>query len=174
MNHVIAGVETEGSLHVVTGSKDRSLRLYKVKKLLFYLLTQNLTLSIIIYFLYVSLWLGLLKCDPSVSVDYPKRVGAYKILRGHTSSVQSIAVDPSSDLVINHSIWSFTSMFIAIFTYCDHVSFWPLISVPSSVLVPGIAPSSCGQLKDPKKTVMLFHWRREGWILTHLNLKSLS
>jgi len=100
MNHVIAGVETEGSLHVVTGSKDRSLRLYKVKKLLFYLLTQNLALSIIIYFLYVSLWLGLLKCDPSVSVDYPKRVGAYKILRGHTSSVQSIAVDPSSDMVI--------------------------------------------------------------------------
>ena len=123
MNHVIAGVETEGSLHVVTGSKDRSLRLYKVKKLLFYLLTQNLALSIIIYFLYVSLWLGLLKCDPSASVDYPKRVGAYKILRGHTSSVQSIAVDPSSDLVINHSIWSFTSMFIAIFTYCIHVSF---------------------------------------------------
>jgi len=85
------GVETEGSLHVVTGSKDRSLRLYK--------------------------------CDTSVSVDYPKRVGAYKILRGHTSSVQSIVVDPSSDLVINHSIWYFTSMFIAIFTSCDHVSF---------------------------------------------------
>jgi hypothetical protein len=35
MNHVIAGVETEGNLHVVTGSKDRSLRLYKVKKLFF-------------------------------------------------------------------------------------------------------------------------------------------
>jgi len=69
------GVETEGSLHVVTGSKDRSLRLYK--------------------------------CDTSVSVDYPKRVGAYKILRGHTSSVQSIVVDPSSDLLCSGS-WDST------------------------------------------------------------------
>jgi hypothetical protein len=30
MNDVVTGSETEGSLHVVTGSKDRSLRLYKV------------------------------------------------------------------------------------------------------------------------------------------------
>ncbi|CAL4891253.1 unnamed protein product [Urochloa decumbens] len=69
------GVETEGSLHVVTGSKDRSLRLYK--------------------------------CDTSVSMDYPKRVGAYKILRGHTSSVQSIAVDPSRDMLCSGS-WDST------------------------------------------------------------------
>ncbi|OEL34721.1 Ribosome biogenesis protein WDR12-like protein [Dichanthelium oligosanthes] len=61
------GVETEGSLHVVTGSKDRSLRLYKF--------------------------------DTSASMDYPKWVGAYKIFRGHTSSVQSIAVDPSRDML---------------------------------------------------------------------------
>ena len=30
LNNVIPGVETDGSLHVVTGSKDRSLRLFKV------------------------------------------------------------------------------------------------------------------------------------------------
>ncbi|TKW35674.1 hypothetical protein SEVIR_2G390300v4 [Setaria viridis] len=69
------GVGTESSLHVVTGSKDRSLRLYK--------------------------------CDTSVSMDYPKRVGAYKILRGHTSSVQSIAVDPSRDMLCSGS-WDST------------------------------------------------------------------
>jgi ribosome biogenesis protein YTM1 len=34
-HYVGAGVETESSLHVVTGSKDRSLRLYKVNVQLF-------------------------------------------------------------------------------------------------------------------------------------------
>ena len=66
----------------------------------FFFISRNLAWPIIIFFLYLSLCLGLLKCDTSVSMDYPKRVGAYKILRGHTSSVQSIAVDPSSDMVI--------------------------------------------------------------------------
>ncbi|TVU19850.1 hypothetical protein EJB05_36025 [Eragrostis curvula] len=61
------GVATEGNLHVVTGSKDRSLRLFK--------------------------------SETSISMDYPKRIGAYKILRGHMSSVQSVAVDPSKEML---------------------------------------------------------------------------
>lgn len=36
MTDVVTGADAEGNLHVVTGSKDRSLRLYKVKVLLFY------------------------------------------------------------------------------------------------------------------------------------------
>lgn len=97
MNDVVTGSETEGSLHVVTGSKDRSLRLYKVV-VPFYLSCP--VCSIVIFFLYPTLCLGLLKCDTSVSMDYPKRVGAYKILRGHTASVKSISVDPSGDMVM--------------------------------------------------------------------------
>ena len=51
MNDVVTGSETEGSLHVVTGSKDRSLRLYKVV-VPFYLST-SLVCSIVIYFSYI-------------------------------------------------------------------------------------------------------------------------
>lgn len=69
------GAEADGCLHVATGSKDRSLCLYK--------------------------------CDTSASMDSPKRVGAYKILRGHTASVQSIAVDPSRDMICSGS-WDST------------------------------------------------------------------
>uniref|UniRef100_A0A0E0AMA9 NLE domain-containing protein n=1 Tax=Oryza glumipatula TaxID=40148 RepID=A0A0E0AMA9_9ORYZ len=61
--------ETEDRLHVVTASKDRSLRLFKF--------------------------------DTSVSI--PKQIGAYKILRGHTSSVQSVAVDPSTNIICSGS-----------------------------------------------------------------------
>uniref|UniRef100_J3MMP5 Ribosome biogenesis protein WDR12 homolog n=1 Tax=Oryza brachyantha TaxID=4533 RepID=J3MMP5_ORYBR len=63
------GCETEDRLHVVTASKDRSLRLFKF--------------------------------DASVTI--PKQTGAYKILRGHTSSVQSIAVNPSADMICSGS-----------------------------------------------------------------------
>ncbi|CAN6184327.1 unnamed protein product [Urochloa humidicola] len=73
------GVETEGSLHVATGSNDRSPHLYKY--------------------------------DASGSMDYPKQVGAYKILRGHTSSVQSIAVDPARDILCSGS-WDSTIKFV--------------------------------------------------------------
>jgi ribosome biogenesis protein YTM1 len=38
LNNVVPGVETDGSLHVVTGSKDRSLRLFKVNLFSFLLL----------------------------------------------------------------------------------------------------------------------------------------
>jgi hypothetical protein len=47
----------------------------------------------------------LLKSEISISMGHPQRIGAYKILRGHTSSVQSVAVDPSKDMVmINISV----------------------------------------------------------------------
>ncbi|XP_047069261.1 ribosome biogenesis protein WDR12 homolog [Lolium rigidum] len=65
------GLDTDGSLHVVTGSKDRSLRLFKF--------------------------------DTSVTMDSPKKIGAYKILPGHSSSVQSIAVDPSRNMICSGS-----------------------------------------------------------------------
>uniref|UniRef100_A0A0E0EE36 Ribosome biogenesis protein WDR12 homolog n=1 Tax=Oryza meridionalis TaxID=40149 RepID=A0A0E0EE36_9ORYZ len=57
--------ETEDRLHVVTASKDRSLRLFKF--------------------------------DTSVSI--PKQIGAYKILRGHTSSVQIEGSEEDGDTV---------------------------------------------------------------------------
>ncbi|KAK3140126.1 hypothetical protein QOZ80_5AG0396340 [Eleusine coracana subsp. coracana] len=69
------GVETKGGLHVVTGSKDRSLCLFK--------------------------------SETSIGMNHPSRIGAYKILRGHTSSVQSIAVDPSKEMLCSGS-WDST------------------------------------------------------------------
>lgn len=69
------GTETDGSLHVVTGSKDRSLRLFKF--------------------------------DTSVTKDSPKQIGAYKILPGHSLAVQSIAVDPSRNMICSGS-WDTT------------------------------------------------------------------
>ena len=173
MNHVIAGVETEGSLHVVTGSKDMSLRLYKVKNLLFFYKPKScLTHYNIFLISFIMPW--------TTEVWYISQYGLPKAGRGLQNSSWAYIISskyrcrPFKWHGNNHSFWSFTSMFIAIFTYCIHVSFWPLLSVPSSVLVPGIAPSSCGLLKDLKKMAMLFHWRREGWILTHLDLKSPS
>jgi hypothetical protein len=40
-NNVIPGAETEGSLHVVSGSKDRSLRLFKVNTSFFLSLSNH-------------------------------------------------------------------------------------------------------------------------------------
>jgi hypothetical protein len=40
-NNVIPGAETEGSLHVVSGSKDRSLRLFKVNTSFFSIIVKS-------------------------------------------------------------------------------------------------------------------------------------
>jgi hypothetical protein len=59
----------------------------------------------------------LLKSETSISVGHPHRIGAYKILCGHTSSVQSVAVDPSKDMVmINISVLNrcFCSAYLSI------------------------------------------------------------
>ncbi|PIM98613.1 Microtubule binding protein YTM1 (contains WD40 repeats) [Handroanthus impetiginosus] len=37
------------------------------------------------------------------SLDQPKKIGAFKILRGHTAAVQSIAAEPSGDMVCSGS-----------------------------------------------------------------------
>nr|CAD1832541.1 unnamed protein product [Ananas comosus var. bracteatus] len=65
------GHEGENNFYLATGSKDRSLRLWKF--------------------------------DAAEHVDHPLRIGAYKILPGHTSSVQSIASDPSSEMICSGS-----------------------------------------------------------------------
>jgi ribosome biogenesis protein YTM1 len=49
--------------------------------------------------MYLTLCYAFLKFDTSVTMGSPKEIGAYKILPGHSSSVQSVAVDPSRNMV---------------------------------------------------------------------------
>ncbi|GJM95280.1 hypothetical protein PR202_ga11996 [Eleusine coracana subsp. coracana] len=57
--------------------------------------------------LFISLLCFPLKSETSIGMNHPSRIGAYKILRGHTSSVQSIAVDPSKEMLCSGS-WDST------------------------------------------------------------------
>ncbi|XP_010936314.1 ribosome biogenesis protein WDR12 homolog [Elaeis guineensis] len=65
------GVESGNSFYLATGSKDRSLRLWKF--------------------------------DAAEHVEHPLRIRAYKILKGHTASVQSISSSPSREMVCSGS-----------------------------------------------------------------------
>ncbi|XP_072991767.1 ribosome biogenesis protein WDR12 homolog isoform X2 [Typha latifolia] len=65
------GPNSENGFHLVTGSKDRSLRLWKFNE--------------------------------AEDMEHPMRIGAYKILPGHTSSVQTITSDPSGDMICSGS-----------------------------------------------------------------------
>ncbi|XP_059670444.1 ribosome biogenesis protein WDR12 homolog isoform X2 [Cornus florida] len=47
----------------------------------------------------VRLW----KFDAEQSMDHPMRIGAFRILRGHNASVQSVAAQPSGDMVCSGS-----------------------------------------------------------------------
>ncbi|KAL6961191.1 WD repeat-containing protein 12 [Sarracenia purpurea var. burkii] len=47
--------------------------------------------------------LRLWKFDVKESKDYPSKIRAYKIMRGHNSSVQSVAAQPSGDMVCSGS-----------------------------------------------------------------------
>ncbi|KAG9134818.1 hypothetical protein Leryth_001114 [Lithospermum erythrorhizon] len=47
--------------------------------------------------------LRLWKFDSEESIDQPKRIQAFKILRGHSAALQSIAAQPSGDLVCSGS-----------------------------------------------------------------------
>ncbi|KAK4487750.1 hypothetical protein RD792_005577 [Penstemon davidsonii] len=51
--------------------------------------------------------LRLWKIGAEQSLDQPKRISAFKILRGHTAAVQSIAAQPSGDMVCSGS-WDCT------------------------------------------------------------------
>ncbi|CAK9152925.1 unnamed protein product [Ilex paraguariensis] len=44
--------------------------------------------------------LRLWKFDAEDSVDHPSKIRAYKVLRGHNASMQSIAAQPSGDMVL--------------------------------------------------------------------------
>ncbi|WOK92374.1 hypothetical protein Cni_G01993 [Canna indica] len=74
--HIIKGKsESANTFHIATGSKDRSLRLWKL--------------------------------DASEFSGQPVNVVKFKILQGHTSSVQSISSDPSGDMICSGS-WDST------------------------------------------------------------------
>ncbi|CAL9186965.1 ribosome biogenesis protein WDR12 homolog isoform X2 [Musa acuminata AAA Group] len=70
--HIINGKdESENRFHIATGSKDRTLRLWKF--------------------------------DDAEHLEHPVNIREYKILQGHTSSVQSISSDPSGDMICSGS-----------------------------------------------------------------------
>lgn len=159
-----AGAE---SVCVATASKDRTLRLWKVIKrqycLFFYLIWSLHPLNYYFYSLLHE------KIHTEASLNSSVTIRAFKILRGHKASVQSVSVRSAGDMVL--SIPWYHCIVKSIRIKPQNWAGFFLVAYIRSVLVLGIVLLICGTRRSWVQTIILWQWRREKLIIKLRNLK---
>lgn len=82
----------DDNLVVATGSKDKTVKLWKVSFLKKF--TRNTLLKMKLYDNFFSM--SKILAEPNAE---NLKIGAYRTLRGHTAAVQSVAAQPTADMV---------------------------------------------------------------------------
>ena len=101
----ILGSNDDNTRRVVTASKDRTLRLWKVARQFYFVFSEflfffkaskekmrEINILLIIFFFF-------LKFDVQGSMNHPVTINASKVLRGHSAAVECVSCQPYGNMV---------------------------------------------------------------------------
>lgn len=137
----ILGSNDENTRRVVTASKDRTLRLWKVARRFYFVLSEflfffkaskeemrEINILLIIFFFF-------LKFDVQGSMNHPVTINASKVLRGHSAAIECVSCQPNGNMVFIFEIYKV----VANIWYAFILSFCSCLACKFRfVLVPGI------------------------------------